>query len=140
MSTGHNSELLELARSDDRFACEAYEFLGFALAYTQKQLGKAPLPSGEKGEHDMKTYHVTGQQLLEGIREFALQQFGMMAPVVFRLWGVQRTSDFGEMVYRLIDAGLWHKSPDDRLGDFEDLYDFDEVFVRDFKFDEEDLA
>lgn len=137
MSAGRRSELLELAQSDRRYAFEAYDFLCHALAFTQNRLGKAAASAPE--DFDSPQRHVSGQQLLEGVREFATEQFGMMAPVVFRLWGVHNTSDFGRMVYRLIDVGLWHKSTDDRMEDFDDLYDFDEAFVRDFKLQWEEI-
>lgn len=139
------TELLDLALSDRKYAFEAYEFLCHALAYTQKFLDKqAETPAeliedAEGKDETQKVHHVTGQQLLEGVKQYGLEQFGMMTPVVFRLWGVHSTSDFGAMVYRLIEGGHWHKSPSDRLEDFDDLYDFDEAFVRGFKINVDDL-
>ena len=133
--SGRRSDLIDLARADERYAVEAYEFLCHSLAYTQRMLGKRR-PSGAEGaESKDQGYHVTGQDLLEGVRRFALEQFGMMSCVVFRLWGVRSTGDFGRMVYNLIDAGLWHKSPTDRLEDFERLYDFEQAFVHDYRID-----
>lgn len=125
-----SSELIKVALTDERYAVEAYEFLTHALTYTQKLLGRTPPKDAKEPVEGM---HVSGPELLEGIRQFGLQQFGMMAYVVFRMWGVRHTSDFGAMVYRLIDAGLWHKSPGDRLEDFDDLYDFEREFVRNFE-------
>ncbi|QDU61166.1 hypothetical protein Pan216_20200 [Planctomycetes bacterium Pan216] len=137
--SGRRSELVDIAQQDDRYAVEAYEFLCHALAYTQRMLGKVSRPAGEAAEPETQSNHVSGQQLLEGVRHYALEQFGMMAPVVFRLWGIQNTRDFGAMVYTLIEAGHWHKSDDDRLEDFDDLYDFDEVFVREYKIEWDEL-
>lgn len=134
--SGSRSELVEVASTDERYAFEAYEFLCHALAFTQEQAGRPAVPNSEHGEAGV--HHVTGQELLEGIRQFGIEQFGMMTPVVFRTWGVHATDDFGAMVYRLIDAGLWHKSPTDRLEDFEGLYDFDKVFVDDFRIEWEE--
>lgn len=130
--SGPHAELCEVARADRRYSVEAYEFLCHALAYTQKMLDR--LPSADSLDSPQNaSYHVTGQELAEGIRQFALEQYGMMAAVVFRCWGIHSTSDFGRMVYNLIDAGLWHGSENDRIEDFDDLFDFDTVFIREYQ-------
>lgn len=130
--TSPRMELEEVARQDFRYAFEAYEFLCHALAYTQKTLGRlSDTDADEDGTNP--SCHVSGQELLMGIRDFAAEQFGMMSATVFRTWGIRGTGDFGQMVYNLIDAGLWHCSDDDSIEDFHDLYDFDEVFVREYE-------
>lgn len=130
--SGPHAELCEVARADRRYSVEAYEFLCHALTFTQKSLDRLPKKDLASDE-ERSSYHVTGQELVEGIRLFALEQFGMMAAVVFRCWGIRSTLDFGHMVYNLIDAGLWHRSDDDRLEDFEDLFDFDRAFVDEYE-------
>lgn len=142
--SGPRSELAMLAASDKRYAIEAYQFLWHALSYTQETLGRVPKKSGKSAipdeEEDAEVRHVTGRELLEGIRQLGLEQFGMMAAVVFKMWGVHTTSDFGNMVYRLIDAGHWHRAATDRQEDFDDCYDFEEAFVRDFRWNwDEDI-
>lgn len=77
---------------------------------------------------DSDSRHITGQQLCIGLREYAIQRYGMLAPVVLRHWNVLRTEDFGRIVYRLIDVGLMSRTPDDSLTDFVGVYEFDEVF------------
>ena len=77
--------------------------------------------------------HLTGQQLCEAIRLYALEQFGLMTRVVLASWGIHSTSDFGEIVYNLIDIGMMKKSDTDRREDFEDVFDFEEAFQRHFK-------
>jgi uncharacterized repeat protein (TIGR04138 family) len=77
---------------------------------------------------DSDSRHITGQQLCIGLREYAIQRYGMLAPVVLRHWNVLRTEDFGRIVYRLIDVGLMSRTPDDSLTDFAGVYEFDEVF------------
>ena len=77
---------------------------------------------------DADSRHITGQQLCIGLREYAIQRYGMLAPVVLRHWNVLRTEDFGRIVYRLIDVGLMSRTPDDSLSDFIGVYEFDEVF------------
>src|SRR5438128_3907125 len=80
--------LAEVVRRDPRYAYEAYEFVFAALQHTQKMLGR--LPEGEPAGASERVHHVTGPELLEGIRDLALQEFGMMARIVFHLWGSER--------------------------------------------------
>jgi uncharacterized repeat protein (TIGR04138 family) len=132
------SSLLELALRDSRYAPEAYEFLQHALAYTQRMLGKEP-PSAESIDPTNQAYHVSGTDLLEGVRRFALDQFGMMAAVVFQVWGIRSTRDFGLMVFNLVDAGLWCKTELDRIEQFDEVYDFEDAFVRSFRIEWDEI-
>ena len=118
-------KLDQLVRSDPRYAPEAYEFMFLALGHTQKMLGRVPSGGGTEQEH-----HVRGPELLAGIRDLALQEFGLMARTVFRMWGINSTADFGEIVFNLIEAGLMSKTDDDDRLDFHDVYDLDEVLVQ----------
>jgi len=77
--------------------------------------------------------HLTGQELCEGIRQFAIEQFGFMAKVVLNNWGVHTTGDFGEIVYNMIRGGLMKKSPSDRREDFDGVFDFEDAFQRKFR-------
>ncbi len=77
--------------------------------------------------------HMTGQQLCGAIREHAKEQFGYMAKAVLNNWGLHTTSDFGDIVYNLIDIGMMKKSENDRREDFNDVYDFETAFVQDFE-------
>jgi uncharacterized repeat protein (TIGR04138 family) len=108
-----------IVKQDLRYDREAYYFLRDALEYTVKQRKKAK----ESCEH------VTGQQLLEGIRHFALKMYGPMVPTVFAYWGVRRGEDFGEMVYNFIREGIFGKTETDSVEDFAGGYDFHEAFV-----------
>ena len=129
--TMHHPKLAELVRRDPRYAYEAYEFVFAALAHTQKLLGrKAPEdPREEPGPN----HHVTGRELLQGIRDLALREFGLMARVVFHLWGIDRTDDFGEIIFNLVEANLMSKTPTDRRADFHNVYDLDQALVRDYR-------
>jgi uncharacterized repeat protein (TIGR04138 family) len=129
--TSLNSRLLDVARRDPRYAYEAYEFVFQALEHTHKLLGRDP-PDAQTEPNDPK-YHVTGPQLVEGIRLFALEEFGLMARVVFHMWGIRRTDDFGEIVFNLIDAELMSKTAEDRREDFHDLYNLDEALLDGFR-------
>jgi uncharacterized repeat protein (TIGR04138 family) len=107
-----------------QFDRDAYFFLKEALDFTVSQFKKGRAPS---------TGHVSGQQLLEGIRQYALKQFGPMVPTVFGYWNVLRCEDFGVMVYHLIEAGVFGKSDRDSLEDFKGAYSFHEAFVEPFQ-------
>ncbi|MBY0589113.1 hypothetical protein K2X85_18210 [bacterium] len=122
------TDLIEIAMADPRYAVEAYEFLCQALAYTQQVLSTPPRPEDDEAG---QIHHVTGQQLCQGIRQLSLEQFGLMAPVVFQCWGVQGSIDFGKMVYHLIDSGLWHRSENDSLDDFVGCFHLEKDFLPD---------
>ena len=77
--------------------------------------------------------HLTGQELCEAIRLHAIGQFGYMAKLVLNNWGIQGTSDFGNIVYNMIHIGLMKKSKNDRRDHFDDVYDFGEVFEQRFE-------
>jgi uncharacterized repeat protein (TIGR04138 family) len=109
---------------DPRYESEAYLFVKDALDYTQKLVIK---PSRDE------IRHVSGQELLEGIRAFALTQFGPMAPTVFEEWGIRRCEDFGEIVFNMVEIGLLGKTEKDSRADFQSGYDFDAAFRQPFR-------
>lgn len=119
MSNPNPAEILKaiLAR-DFRYTQEAYLFVRAGLEFTVRQLEKPR--------------HVSGQELLEGIRTFALQEFGPMSKTVLAGWGIERTEDVGEIVFNLVDTGLLGKTERDCREDFADGYDFEEAFRRPF--------
>jgi len=112
-------KLEQIVHQDPRFDREAYHFLRDALDFTIKARKKAR-------ETDP---HVTGQQLLEGVRQYALRQYGPMVPTVLNYWGVRRCEDFGDMVFNFIRAGVFGKSETDSVDDFKGGYSFHEAFV-----------
>ena len=118
----HHPKLEELVRRDPRYACEAYEFVFAALAHTQKMQGRS---AGQTETSKEEEFHVSGQQLLLGVRDLALQEFGMMARTVFRMWGINRTDDFGEIVFNLVEANMMSKTSQDDRRDFQNVYDLD---------------
>ena len=127
----HHPKLDELVRNDPRYASEAYEFVFQALEHTQKQLGRPGID--ERADPNEPRHHVSCRQLLHGIRDFALQEFGLMARVVFRQWGIHRTNDFGEIVFNLIDAELMSRTSEDSREDFHEVFDLDEALVDGFR-------
>jgi len=124
----HQPKLFEIVRRDPRYAYEAYEFVFAALDYTLQLLGKQDAEKSETGPR-----HVSGAELLEGVRDLALREFGLMARTVFRQWGVNRTGDFGVIVFNLVEAELMSKTPEDSLADFENRFDLDEALVQGFR-------
>jgi uncharacterized repeat protein (TIGR04138 family) len=116
--------LAELLRRDRRYHRDAYFFVFEALKYAQEHMGLGQ-PGSAEGEDDAER-HVTGQQLCEAIRRYAVQQFGLMAKSVLNEWGVRNTGDFGEIVFNLIDIGQMRKTDSDRREDFDNVFDFDD--------------
>ena len=124
--------ILRLLQDDPRYKLGAYQFVREALEYAHHELGLGHTRSA--GGETSPEAHVTGQELSEAIRLFALDQFGYLAKAVLNNWGVYATSDFGEIVYNLIGIKVMKKSESDRREDFDDVYDFDQAFVRGFEF------
>lgn len=131
-----NLQILELCREDARFAYEAYEFVCDAVTFTQDRLGRAAAKN-ERGNPEAKRKrgeesHVSGAELLRGACELAIREFGMMAPVVFKQWGVKTTDDVGEIVFKLIKAEQLSKSDRDDVGDFRGLFDLHQALADGF--------
>lgn len=137
-----SQELAELLDEDKRYDVAAYEFVFNALHYAQEvlQMGteRPSEPTGlsddePEEEMDEPQQHVTGQELCEAIRQYAIRQYGYMAKTVLNSWGIHTTGDFGEIVFNLIRFGRMRKTPDDRREDFDDVYDFETAFEQEFK-------
>jgi uncharacterized repeat protein (TIGR04138 family) len=77
--------------------------------------------------------HVAGPELLQGVREYALKEFGPMVVTVLSYWGIRSTEDIGHMVFNLIGAGIFGKTEDDSIEDFKNVFDFHEAFVKPFE-------
>ena len=122
------------------FHPDAYEFLKVALRFTlhhtprlanSSRQQQAPVEPGVPDE----SQHVTGQELLEGIRRYALEQYGLMTVMIFDRWGISNTEDWGRMVFELIDRGEMHKPAHDQLSDFAEVYSFERAFDVDYEID-----
>jgi uncharacterized repeat protein (TIGR04138 family) len=133
MST-FNAKLAEVVKRDPRYTYEAYEFVFQALHHAQKSLGRVPAPGAREEEVAAEPrHHVSGPELLEGARLLALQQFGLMARTVLRMWGIGKTDDIGEIVFNLIEAELMSKTADDTREDFHDVFDLDTALVHGYR-------
>lgn len=120
-----------------RYHADAYRFVSAALPYAQKLLNPTFKAEMNAGGGDDESAHITGPELLEGIRCFALENFGLLTRTVFRRWGIRSTDDFGRIVFELIERGELRKTDRDRLSDFYAVYDFEDVFDRDYEIDTE---
>ena len=123
--------IIRVLKKDTRYKLEAYEFVREALTYAQDKMGLGVPERAESG--DIVERHLTGQQLCEAGRLYALEQYGMLAKLVLNSWGIYATGDLGEIVYNLIDAKLMKKSASDRREDFDDVFDFTAALEADFE-------
>ena len=108
------SAIEKIVEEDPRYKPEAYEFVMRALFYTQKTLKRKS--------------HVAGKELLEGIRDLCLEEFGPMARTVVEHWGIKTTEDFGNIVFNMVNKKIMSKTEEDTIADFRDIYDFKEAF------------
>ena len=120
----------KLASPRTRYHRNAYQFVFAALRHAQQQLNRA---SARGGEEDGA--HISGQELLAGVRALATEQFGLLTVTVFHSWGIRSTEDFGRIVFELIERGEMRKTDRDHIDDFVAVYDFDEVFNRRYVID-----
>lgn len=111
-----------------RYHLDAYRFVSTALPYAQKILNRT-----FTADVNDESAHITGPELLEGIRLFALENFGLLTLTVFHRWGIHSTEDFGRIVFELIERGELRKTDRDQLSDFYAVYDFEDVFDRDYQ-------
>jgi uncharacterized repeat protein (TIGR04138 family) len=142
--------IAKLLKDDRRYKIDAYVFVFDALNYAHSHLGMgAPRTSeseepeteadegseeiAEEGGSKEAERHLTGQQLCEAIRQYALEQYGYMAQCVLNSWGVKSTSDFGEIVFNLISIGQMRKTSEDQREDFDDVFDFETGLRQSFK-------
>ena len=104
---------------DPRYKAEAYEFVMEALSHTQQKY--------------KKQRHVSGTELLEGIRTLLLKKFGPMTMSVLNFWGIKATDDFGNIVYNLVEYKILAKDTEDHYESFKNVYDFEEVFNKGYR-------
>ena len=136
MHTSNFDEALEqIVQKDLRYHRDAYFFVREALDYTQKMADKAGKSESRQAAEEAveKVRHVSGQQLLEGIRAYALDQYGPMTLTVLAEWGVRTCEDFGELVFNMVENHLLAKTKKDSRDDFKGGYLFEEAFCHPFR-------
>jgi uncharacterized repeat protein (TIGR04138 family) len=115
-----------ICKEDTRFDRKAYDFIRLGLDHTVKEL------KNKETSRASRSRHVSGPELLEGLRVYALEQFGPLTKTVLESWGIRRCSDFGDIVFNLIEYNVFSKTDNDRREDFSDLYTFEDAFVKPF--------
>ena len=108
----------KIITNDPRFSEDAYEFISDAVIYTTQKIES----SGEEKRH------ITGQELLEGIKDFAISQFGPMAKEVLESWGISDSISIGYIVFNMVDHQLLGSTEDDSIDDFKNGFDFETAF------------
>ncbi len=105
-----------------RYPFEAFEFVRLGLNQTVQQI------HGEAKTKTEVACHISGQQLSWGLRNCAVQRYGILAKTVLQHWGIRHTNDFGRIVFAMVDSKLMQKTEQDDIRDFERVYDFDTAF------------
>lgn len=100
---------------DTRYQLGGYEFILNGIEFYNTSIGEKR--------------HVTGQELTKGLLVFAHKQFGPLARSVLKYWGINETSDFGNIVYNMIDLGILSKQANDSIEHFNDVVDIDLFFT-----------
>lgn len=117
--------LRKLAHKDGRYTPEAFQFLFESLDHAVRLAGRADSEGAGR--------HVTGQELLVGMKSYALSLFGPLGAQVWRSWGVHETIDWGRIVFLLVEGGMLNSQEDDKIEDFRDGFDFDQAFVEEYE-------
>ena len=117
------NELTLIARSTC-YPPAAFEFVQRGLEHTVTMIHQKPSP----GKADDAPRHVTGQDLCQGLRDYAISQYGLLARLVLRRWHITRSEDFGQIVFAMVEAGLMHKTEEDSIHDFDNVFDFAQAF------------
>ncbi len=111
-----------ICERDFRYDMEAYYFIRDALGYATRKFNRTG-----------PNRHITGAELSEAIRDYAIQEYGPVSYLVLTEWGLEKTDDFGEIVYSLINEGVFGKSEEDRKDDFKNVFDFADAFLTPFE-------
>ena len=126
------NDLAGVLARDPRYSIHAYVFVFEALEYTKGLKKRSQGRVRGQTRPATTSRHVTGRDLCEGARRLALDHYGMMSLTVLKLWGIRSTSDLGEIVYNLIASGDFEKTPSDSRSDFDNVFNFEHAFQRDF--------
>jgi uncharacterized repeat protein (TIGR04138 family) len=118
----------QILLKDARFQRDAYQFVLEALAHTRKLQEREHKEPKSPKRGAPEEQHVTGQQLLAGVRDLALESFGPMAMAVLEEWGIRSCQDIGEIVFLMVEHKLLKKTDKDSRADFENGYDFFATF------------
>jgi uncharacterized repeat protein (TIGR04138 family) len=119
---GPAKSLDEIVEELGLYPREAFKFVQVGLSHTVEKV------HADLADDPEANRHVTGQQLCEGLRDYALKEWGLLAGTVLRRWGITSTYDFGRIVFALVDNGHMAKTEHDTIEDFRNVYDFKTAF------------
>lgn len=119
-------EVDEAARADGRYEKYAWRFVLSGVESTIEMVNAEA--------------HISGEELLDGLSVIASRQFGPMAKEVLNHWGIYTTRDIGNIVFGLIDSKLLEHSKEDKIEDFDDVFDFQKVFEEDYYGDQHSMT
>ncbi len=122
-----NAIIALIRKEDDRFDRLAYVFVRDGLEHAVKELKKRDAARAKISRH------VSGRELSEGLRDYALEQYGPLAKTVLNAWGIHETIHFGDIVYNLIEYNVFSKTAEDSREDFANVFDFADAFVAPFR-------
>lgn len=123
----HTIDLKAIFDDAGGYAPDAYAFIRDGLAHTVDSIHGSGSMNPNDPEDDSR--HVDGRELCLGLSDYAVERYGLLAKPVLKRWGIHETLDFGKIIFALVDAGLMRKTDDDTLADFQDIYDFNEIFA-----------
>ena len=109
------------------YSMDAFRFVQEGLSFAVQQV------HGPEGRDPQTGRHISGQQLCEGLREYALARWGLMAGAVLERWGISSTMDFGRIVFVMIEHSMLQKTNDDTIEDFRNVYDFRNAFESQYR-------
>lgn len=113
----------KICLTDKRYHRDAYLFVQHALDFASRNNNAVPVARG----------HISGKQLLDGVREYVVQQYGPMSGTILRFWGIQKCQDIGNIVFNMVHSKLLGKTEDDKLEDFDAGFDFETALEKPFK-------
>ncbi len=122
-----SAELLQAVKQT-KYPLEAFLFVQQGLDQTVRNLHGEPEDEDILEDPAESERHVSGRQLCSGLRDFAVQQYGLMALTVMRYWGIHRCEDFGNIVFAMVEAGVMHKTDGDTIEDFQNVFEFKDAF------------
>ena len=120
-------DIASIMKSAGGYSGQCFPFIRDGLAHATELVHGSPDQTDELGLVD-DSRHVDGAQLCLGLRDLAIQRYGLMASTVLNKWGIYETRDFGNIIFALVEANLMRKTDDDSIEDFDRVYDFDEAF------------
>lgn len=104
------TDMASIAQSSDRYAVEAFEFVGRGLRHAVKILGREESPTAER--------HLDAAELVSGVLDLAVSQFGFLARPVLDSYLLRSPEDIGRITFLLIDHNIFTRQPSDHFEDF----------------------